>query len=246
MTGKHPLLALALGAGMTLTLASPVSAQEPGPDPLDPAAPAQAASNESLERRLEALTQEMRELRKELDEGKKDEELSGWQLQLRGGWFTLAHNHRDHVFSADDHQHGWAVGVGLVAPLWEDLGPIDLLGHLSIDYRQTAYSTTFTAPITGAKGTMSYLNIIVAPMIRFEVNDLIRPFVLAGLNMQVSSPPQDAITYLDLGAVLGLGVDIRLHERVSLGVDYKYSWFGVGDQEEEDYGLLGAYLGFNF
>lgn len=241
MTLKARTIAWILGAGLALGLASPAQAQEEQATPGVAPAP-------SLEERMEALTREMQELRKELDEleKKKDDGLSGWQLQLRGGWFTLAHNHRDHVFSSDDHQHGWSVGVGLVAPLWEDLGPVDLLGHLSIDFRQTAYSTTFSAPITGEKGTQNYLNIIVAPMLRFELSEMIRPYVLAGLNIQVTSPPQDAITYLDLGAVVGLGVDLRVHERVSIGLDYKYTWFGVADQEEEDYGLLGAYLGFNF
>ena len=43
-------------------------------------------------------------------------------------------------------------------------------------------------------------------MIRFEATEVVRPFVLAGFNMQVSSPPQDPITYLDLGAVLGLAM----------------------------------------
>lgn len=78
------------------------------------------------------------------------------------------------------------------------------------------------------------------------VSDTIRPFVLVGANMQVCSPPQDPITYLDLGFVAGLGVDVKLHERVSVGLDYKFTWFGVADQEEEDYGMLGAYIGFNF
>ncbi|MEZ6184396.1 MAG: hypothetical protein R3F62_05210 [Planctomycetota bacterium] len=41
-------------------------------------------------------------------------------------------------------------------------------------------------------------------------------------------------------------LSFALHEHVSLGVEYKYTWFGVADQEEEDYGQATAYLGFNF
>lgn len=214
----------------------------------------QPGGDPALEARMAALEQELALMRKKMEDeaaaAAKEEKslLSGWQLQLRGMWFTMAHNHRDNVFSGDDHQHGWAAGVGFMIPLWNELGggPIDLNGHLSIDYRQLAYSTEFTAPVTGVKGTASYLNVIAGPVLRLAVSDTIRPFVLVGANMQVCSPPQDPITYLDLGFVAGLGVDVKLHERVSVGLDYKFTWFGVADQEEEDYGMLGAYIGFNF
>jgi len=241
--------ALAIVAGLALGLAPGASAQEGAPGgPADPVAPGSPAP---IDPRIEELRREVQALRAEVD-GKadksksKDKALSGWQFQLRGGWFTLAHNHRNDILSGDDHQHGWAVGIGLAVPLWTDEGPVDLLAHLSIDYRQVAYSTVYTSALTSEKGTISYLNIVACPMVRFALTDAIRPFVLAGLNMQVATPPTDAVTYLDLGVTVGLGLDFKVHERVSVGFDYRYSWFGVGDQEDEDFGLLSAYIGFNF
>ncbi len=209
-----------------------------------------AAAKVSVEDQLLALSEELaalKELMKKSEGPREDEaDLSGWQLQLRGSWFNLAHNHRDNIFSTDDHQNGWGLGVGLVMPLWLDMGPVDLTGHLILDYRQLGSSTEYTAPITATKGTASYLNIIAGPSIRFPLSDMIKPHVFFGLNMQVVSPPEDPISYLDLGAALGCGVDIMMHERISLGLDYRYSWFGVADQEDEDYGSASLYLGFNF
>ena len=237
--------ALTIVMGLALGLAPAASAQEAAPaDPVAPGSP-----DRPIDPRIEELRREVQTLRAEVDamgQKPKEKALSGWQFQLRGGWFTLAHNHRNDILSGDDHQHGWAVGIGLAAPLWTDEGPVDLLAHLSIDYRQVAYSTVYTSALTAQKGTISYLNIVACPMVRFALTDAIRPFVLAGLNMQVATPPTDAVTYLDLGVTVGLGLDFKVHERISVGFDYRYSWFGVGDQEDEDFGLLSAYVGFNF
>lgn len=210
-----------------------------------PAAAAPPAGG--VEERLTTLERELQTVREQLaaekEEGDDDE--LGWQLQLRGLWFTLAHNHRREVFAGDDHQHGWGLGLGLSAPVWPDAGPIDLLAHLSIDYRQLGYSTVYTAPITGKKGTISYLNIAIAPVVRLDIHDVVRPFVLAGASIQVASPPTDAISYLDLGLVAGVGVDLRVHQRLSVGFEYRFTWLGTADQEDEDWGALGGYLAFN-
>ena len=240
MTGLR-LIGFVCAAAAVLPLSS-AAAQD--------ATPAEApAAEESLEARLAALEAEMQAMRQELDAEEAEESslTDGWQLQLRGTWFTLQHNHRQSVFAGgDDHQHGWGIGASLVMPLWTDLGPIDLLGDLTLSYRNVAYSTTFRAPITNSSGTISYVNVEVAPKLRFNVSETIRPFVLIGFNMQVSSPPQDAITYLDLGLLLGAGLDVKVHERISVGFDYRYTFFGVADQDDEDYGGLTGYVGFNF
>lgn len=240
---------LAIFMGLALGLASTARGQD-GAAPADPVAPpAPDAAPAPLDPRIEELRREVQALRAEVEgkgAEKKKAEPSGWQFQLRGGWFTLAHNHRTDILSGDDHQHGWSAGVGLVIPVMPDLGPVDLLANLAIEYRQVAYSTVYRSALTNESGTISYLNIVACPMVRFELSEVIRPFVLAGLNMQVATPPTDAVTYLDLGVTVGLGLDFKVHERISVGCDYRYSWFGVSDQENEDYGLLSGYIGFNF
>jgi len=207
------------------------------------------AGGESLEAKVNRLEREVNELKAKRDSKDDRIKLSGWQLQLHGQWFTNAQDHDEgieDIFKSDNSNDGWGIGVGLMAPLWPDLGPISLYGYLGIDYRQLGSSPDYTAPITGQRGTVSYLNIVAAPTIQFTATEMLRPFVRLGANMQVASPPTDAISYLDVGFLLGGGVDVRPHERLSLGVTYDYTWFGVADQEDEDYGVLTVYVGFNF
>ena len=123
---------------------------------------------------------------------------------------------------------------------------IDLCAYMTLEYRQIEGDGHYRSIIDGSKGTISYLNAVVAPMIRFEATELVRPFVMIGANMQVASPADDQDSHLDLGLLLGLGIDLRVHEHVSLGMDYRYTWFGVADQDDEDYGQLSTYIAFNF
>lgn len=251
----------------------------PGPRPGEPAGP--PPSNAELDRRLRALEQEPVVVYDVYD----DED---WQLQLRVGWFNLAHNHRDEVRKRNGHQNGWAVGIGLDIPLLTELGReghddhpfpddhaqrdgdvdglpahhhhehryhawdedrgfgADFLMHLSLEYRQIEGDDHYNSIVNGSEGEISYLNLVAAPKLRLEVTPVFRPFLLAGLNVQLVSPAEDEDSDLDLGFLTGLGFDLRLHEHLSLGIEYRYTWFGVADQEDEDYGQLTLYMGMNF
>ncbi|HBP17653.1 MAG TPA: hypothetical protein DEA08_07660 [Planctomycetes bacterium] len=241
---------------LSLLLCMPAFAQdEAAPDATDPVAPdaaAPAPEDGGHSERLAKLESELAELRKKVDEAEGEGEspgealLSGWQFQLRAGWHTLAKNHRSNVFKRDDHQHGWMAGIAIQAPIYRELGPVDLYAMLQIEYRNLAYSTVTRAPITNASVTISYLDITAAPTVKFKVTEALSPYVFAGMTMQVASPPEDDISYLDLGATLGLGVDFKVTKKISVGAEYKYSWFGVASQERQDYGQLTGYIGFNF
>lgn len=212
--------------------------------------------DDSITVRLRALEREVNTLREELssrDKKKDDSALSsveelGFQLQLRGEYYVLAHNRRNDAFSpGEDEQFGFGGGIGLRLPLWiEIFDGVDLIGMLDIVYRQNNKSGQAEAPITGAKNTSSYANIIAGPQLRFRVTEDVAPFLFFGGNLQVQTPPTDGITYLDAGFMAGFGVDIRISKKLSFGLDYKYTWLGAGDQEESDYGSLGSYIGFNF
>ena len=189
----------------------------------------------------------------ETEEEEEEDETLGFQLQLRAGWFHLAHNNRNRALAGGNEDNdGWTTGVALVFPLFEELGPIDLLGYLAIEYRQLGKSDDHNVNVTlGAvtgksKGTISYLNIVWGPTIRIPVSEMIRPFISLAGNFSVNSPPNDSVTYLDLGATLGFGLDLKVHERLSFGLDYRYTWLGVADSERLDYCQLGCYVGFNF
>jgi opacity protein-like surface antigen len=203
---------------------------------------------QDLERQVLQLGQELERSKKSQSEDSDEIDDMGFQLQLRFEYYTLAHNRRNDVFSpGEDEQFGLGGGIGLRLPLWIQIfDGVDLLGFLDIVYRQNNKSGTATAPISGVENTSSYANIIAGPQIRFSVSETIRPSIFIGGNLQVQTPPTDGITYLDAGFTAGAALDIRATKKVSIGFDYKFTWMGVGDQEDSDYGSGGVYVGFNF
>ena len=248
------------GLMTALLLASAAGAWAQDRQDRDDLGPGPAPSNAELDARLRALEADEAAARDDDDDDDDDEE---WQLQLRGGWFHLEEDHDDELRKNDGHDHGWAAGVGLDVPVWTDIGRdrdddgdrdrdrdddggVDLLTHIAIEYRQIEGDDHYDSIVDGSDGEISYLNFVIAPKLRFEVTEVFRPYVLAGGNIQVVSPAEDEDSFLDLGFALGGGVDLRVHERMSIGLEYRYTWFGVADQEDEDYGQVTTYVGFNF
>ena len=205
-----------------------------------------AAVDGTLEQRVAALEAELAAVREAVREDEEDDDAFDLQFQLRGGWFHLAHNHHDDLFAPDTQQRGWMAGFGLVTPIDRDMGPVDLFGFIHLEYRQMGTGDDFRSTATGRKGTISYINLVGGPQLAFPVNEMITPYLQTGLNLMIMSHPSDAFTHLDLGAVLGAGVDIAVHDHASFGLEYRYTWFGVADLEDEDYGQVAAYLGLDF
>lgn len=205
-----------------------------------------AAVDGTLEQRVAALEAELAAVREAVREEDDDDDAFDLQFQLRGGWFHLAHNHRDDVFAPDTQQRGWMAGIGMVMPIDRDMGPVDLFGFIHLEYRQMGTGEDFRSPATGQRGTISYINLVGGPQLAFPVSETITPYVQTGVNLMTRSHPSEAFTHLDLGGVLGAGVDIAVHDHASFGLEYRYTWFGVADLEDEDYGQLAAYLGLDF
>lgn len=225
-------------------------------------APAQESETPAeglMKTRLRTLEKEVQELRRRLDDegprpqaapAKTEEGAKqlGFQLNIRFEYFELDHSREGDVFAPGaDENDGFGAGVGLRLPLWLELFPkLDLIGFLDITYRQVDDAPNSRAPITGAKNTTSYANILAGPMLRYTVAERFRPFIFGGFNLQVQTPPTDGITYLDAGFCLGAGIDVLVHEKISVGLDIKANFIGAGDQEDSDYKAVGAYIGFNF
>ena len=219
----------------------------------DSASTGRTATTGSQEDRLATLEREVAALRAELDQKSAPEvssdDMLGFQLQLRLGFYHQQYNRRNDVFTSQvaNENRGWSGGIGLRLPLWLGLAKnLDLIGVLDITYRQDRHAPNYRSAITGRRGTNSYANIVAGPQLRYSVTDMIRPFVQGGFDLQVQTPPTDGVTYLDAGVMLGAGVDFKVHERISFGFDYRFTWMGAGDQECSDYGTGSIYLGFNF
>jgi len=185
----------------------------------------------------------------------------GAQIFFRGGGGFLTNASRGgEVFTdaagaggfQNDGKAGYSFGFGFHLPLMKDplLGNT-VLGEVLMDYSRFSNKrvVTTTSALLGAPvvENVPVAQMVVAgsPKYRFDGLDRLRPWVIpVGMAMMVNSPPTDKTTYLDLGLQFGVGVDYRLTQSISLGVDCRY--FYNLDRPHANWLVTGVYLGFDF
>ena len=196
----------------------------------------------------------------------------GGQVFYKYGTASLKDNRGEQAFTdtyglsgKNDDDSGNAIGAGLDVPLTKLFGNT-LLGEVMVDYArfsdkkvlQTASVLKDEANPDGGPDdedgtffetsnvTVSELNVVVAPKLRFELGK-IRPWIIpAGLAFMVNSPPSNDTTYLDTGYHYGAGVEYMLNELLSLGVDYRNTIASGDPGIKATYSTFGAYVGINF
>ncbi|MDQ7008256.1 MAG: hypothetical protein Q9Q40_13610 [Acidobacteriota bacterium] len=144
---------------------------------------------------------------------------------------------------------GWYASAGLEFLMSDDLLGLMpgtwLSGELTIEFKdygsQRSVLITPTAECllatatTGATAVancavmgdnhVTMLSLSAAPKIRFLEGSKIRPWIIpVGFDVNVISPPSDAATVLELGAVFGGGVDYELLPNIFLGLDARYHY----------------------
>ncbi|MFZ4713786.1 MAG: hypothetical protein ACOYL6_08755 [Bacteriovoracaceae bacterium] len=131
-----------------------------------------------------------------------------------------------------------------------------LLGEIMLDYNRfkDQYVTNAIGTVAGtspSKGNVpiTELAVVVAPKYRFDgiMDGKLRPWIIPiGMAFMVNSPPSDYTSYLDIGYHYGAGVEYKIVDMASVGVDYRRTQ-GSGDPGIAiKYSSFGAYLGFNF
>jgi opacity protein-like surface antigen len=92
------------------------------------------------------------------------------------------------------------------------------------------------------------LRISAAPKIKFMHGSKFRPWLIpAGLDINIISPPSDAVTVLNTGMQFGGGVDYDLFRGIVLGADVRYhESFDDVDGVDTDGFSLGGSVGFKF
>lgn len=250
--------------------AGDVDADVPGDVDVDGDGVPDAAAPGSLEERVAALEQEVDDLREEADRQ------GDWVIRLRAGYFNLDHRPEPRLFPTDrDDDEGWAVGVDLFAPLWgarenrrsdarrrdrerdrddrddgdrfdddDDDVPVELYMRLSLDYRHLGNDET--TGLGGREGTLNYLDVLLAPTLRFPIGDVVVPYVFTGLDIVIADPGSSSGSGTDLGYVAGVGIEFRVHPRIGVGTEYRHTWFGVADLEDEDYHQVDGFVSFYF
>jgi uncharacterized small protein (DUF1192 family) len=171
----------------------------------------------------------------------------------------------------------WYFGAGFDFNLDDNLfGLMDnteVLGELMFDYKEYAKNksnglsarevgvvNTLTGTVNGApatfnmpnanteSATVSQFTLAASPKIKFLKGSKFRPWLIpVGLEINVISPPSDAITVLSPGMQFGLGADYNIWKSLYVGADARYHLTtGNLDGINTDGVTAGGYLGLGF
>ncbi|MCK9619379.1 MAG: porin family protein [Methylobacter sp.] len=96
--------------------------------------------------------------------------------------------------------------------------------------------------------TVNQLKLSASPKIRFMHGSKLRPWLIpVGLDINIISPPSDAITVMNTGMQFGTGVDYELFRGIVIGADGRYHHsFDDIDGVDTDGFTLGGSVGFKF
>lgn len=193
----------------------------------------------------------------------------GGQVFYRYGVANLKDDRGGEVFTdtlnylgegTNNGTRGWNVSAGLDLPLLKNIGPGTLLGEIMVDYASFSKKkvTQATSTLLQLDGTtvvhstnevaVSELAVVVAPKYRIDLYEgKLRPWIIpAGLVFLVNSPPSNDTTYLDIGYQFGAGIEYRILEPLSIGVDYRYTIASGEPNLKTTYSTLAFYMGINF
>lgn len=163
----------------------------------------------------------------------------------------------------------WYFGAGFDFSLNDNLfGLMDkteVLAELMFDYKQlgerkpNGLSPAETATIAAATGivlpaantknaTVNQLTLAASPKIKFMKGSAFRPWLIpVGFELNVISPPSDAITVLNPGMQFGLGADYKIWKDLYVGADARYHLTTQNlDGVNTDGVTAGGYLGIGF
>lgn len=162
----------------------------------------------------------------------------------------------------------WYFGAGFDFSLSDDLFGMwdntEVLAELMFDYKQLAERqpnglspqavATLAAlgynipPANTETATVNQLTLAASPKIKFFKGSKFRPWLIpVGFELNVISPPSDAITVLNPGMQFGFGADYNIWRNLYVGADARYH-LTLGDMDgvNTDGVTAGGYLGIGF
>ncbi|HEY8034089.1 MAG TPA: porin family protein [Methylobacter sp.] len=158
----------------------------------------------------------------------------------------------------------WYFGAGFDFSLDQNLfGLMDnteVIGELMFDYKQlgerkqnglNAAATTaegLPIPANTQTATVNQLTLAASPKIKFMKGNKFRPWLIpVGFEINVISPPSNAITVLNPGMQFGVGADYKIWKDLYVGADARYHQsLGNMDGVRTDGVTAGGYLGIGF
>lgn len=180
----------------------------------------------------------------------------------------VGQNRNGLTVGAIDDRDSWYFGAGFDFSLNDNLfGLMDkteVLAELLVDYRQlgerkanglsaqevaVVNSLGFNMPNANTQtATVNQLTVAASPKIKFMKGSAFRPWLIpVGFEINVISPPSDAITVLNPGMQFGAGADYKIWKDLYVGADARYHYSADDiDGVRTDGVTAGGYLGIGF
>ena len=160
-------------------------------------------------------------------------------------------------------QDAWYFGAGfdfsLDDNLWGLMDGTEVLAELGVNYTELANNkSNGLSPqalggdtgltINTESATINMATVSASPKIKFLKGSAFRPWLIpVGFELNVISPPSDAITVLTPGMQFGVGADYKIWKNLYVGADVRYH-YAPGDVDGVRVNNLnaGGYLGIGF
>ncbi len=191
------------------------------------------------------------------------------RFNVRGGWMHMDDNRGSTSVSAggpngfgddvltsevdqDAFYYGGAIDFNMNNDLFGLMDGVSFGIELGIEYSELGDRET--NGLQNALGlpaqdvTVNMLRVSAAPKIRFMEGSKLRPWLIPlGLDLNIISPPSDAVTVLNSGMQFGAGADYEILPGIYAGVDGRYHWTPDDvDGVDTDGFTLGGSVGFAF
>jgi len=174
-----------------------------------------------------------------------------------------ASNRNGQLVGSITDKDAWYFGAGfdfsLDDNLWGLMDGTEVLAELGVNYTELATTQPnglSPAALGGDTGltintesaTINMATVSAAPKIKFLKDSAFRPWLIpVGFELNVISPPSNAITVLTPGMVFGVGADYKIWKNLYVGADVRYH-YAPGDVDGVRINALnaGGYLGIGF
>jgi len=168
-----------------------------------------------------------------------------------------------------DDKDAWYMGAGfdfsLDDNLWGLMDGTEVLAELGVNYTELATgqynglslpavtnlaaATNYQLPPANSEtATVNMATVSASPKIKFLKGSAFRPWLIpVGFELNIISPPSNAITVLTPGMVFGVGADYKIWKNLYVGADVRYH-YAPGNVDGINVNTLnaGGYLGIGF
>jgi len=184
-------------------------------------------------------------------------------VSVRGGWYHFNDNRTgtstvvpgDLSTDRDAFYYGGAFDFNVNNDLFGFMDHTSFGIEFGFEYAelgdQKNNATTLNALAAGAitqTATVNMLRINASPKIKFFHGSKFRPWIIpVGLDVNIISPPSNAITVLNTGMNFGVGAEYEVFNGIVVGADGRYHHsFDDIDGVDTDGFTLGGSIGFKF